>query len=65
LHEPPSSGIKHAHARAVATTGDEDPAGTVIHGNAMLIQALVGLLQFAIGLAMLVGYRRTGVWGEF
>jgi hypothetical protein len=30
-----------------------------------LVQALVGLLQCAIGLAMLVGYRRAGVWGGF
>ena len=31
----------------------------------VLVQALIGLLQFAIGLAMLVGYRRAGIWGEF
>ena len=30
-----------------------------------LLQALLGLVQFAIGLAMLVGYRRSGVWGSF
>jgi hypothetical protein len=29
-----------------------------------LLQALLGLVQFAIGLAMLAGYRRTGVWGS-
>jgi predicted ferric reductase len=30
-----------------------------------LLQALLGLVQFAIGLAMLAGYRRSGVWGSF
>ncbi len=29
----------------------------------VLYQALLGLLQFAIGLAMVSGYRRAGVWG--
>ena len=31
----------------------------------VLLQALIGVVQFAIGLAMLVGYRRAGVWGSF
>ena len=31
----------------------------------MLFQALLGLVQFIIGLAMLAGYRREGVWGRF
>lgn len=29
----------------------------------LLFQGLVGLVQFAIGLAMVAGYRRAGVWG--
>lgn len=29
------------------------------------LQAIVGLIQFVIALAMLAGYRRVGVWGEF
>jgi hypothetical protein len=29
------------------------------------LQAIVGLFQFVIALAMLAGYRRAGVWGEF
>ena len=29
----------------------------------VLFQGLLGLVQFAIGLAMLAGYRRSGVWG--
>ena len=28
-------------------------------------QGIIGLAQVAIGLAMLVGYRRAGVWGSF
>ena len=28
-------------------------------------QGVIGLAQLAIGLAMLVGYRRSGVWGAF
>lgn len=30
-----------------------------------MLQALIGLVQFAIGLAMIAGYRRGGVWGSF
>ncbi len=29
------------------------------------LQAIVGLIQFASALAMLAGYRRVGVWGDF
>jgi hypothetical protein len=31
----------------------------------VLYQALLGLVQFAIGLLMLIGYRRAGTWGAF
>jgi hypothetical protein len=37
----------------------QDPAWYVV------LQAVVGLTQFLIALAMLAGYRRTGVWGAF
>ncbi len=30
----------------------------------VLLQAFLGSVQFAIGLAMLAGYRRVGVWGS-
>ncbi len=30
-----------------------------------LLQAFIGLVQFAIGLIMIVGYRRAGIWGSF
>lgn len=31
----------------------------------VLFQALLGVAQFAIGAAMVAGYRRDGVWGAF
>jgi hypothetical protein len=31
----------------------------------VIFQGLVGVLQVAIGLVMVAGYRRAGVWGEF
>jgi hypothetical protein len=31
----------------------------------LLLQAAIGLVQFAIGLAMLVGLRKAGPWGAF
>lgn len=31
----------------------------------VLFQGLLGIVQFTIGLAMIVGYRRAGVWGTF
>jgi hypothetical protein len=30
-----------------------------------LLQGAIGLVQLAIGLAMLVGFRKAGVWGAF
>jgi hypothetical protein len=30
-----------------------------------LLQALIGVVQVAIGLLMVVGYRREGLWGSF
>jgi len=31
----------------------------------VLLQAIMGFMQVGIGLAMLAGYRRSGVWGSF
>jgi len=31
----------------------------------VLFQGLLGLVQFGIGLVMVVGYRRSGTWGTF
>ncbi len=30
----------------------------------LLFQAVIGLVQFAIGLVMFAGYRRRGIWGS-
>lgn len=30
----------------------------------VVLTAVVGLIQFGIALAMLAGYRKSGVWGE-
>jgi len=37
----------------------QDPAWYVV------LQALVGLIQFVIALALLAGYRKAGVWGAW
>jgi hypothetical protein len=31
----------------------------------IVVQAVVGVIQFLIATAMFIGYRRSGVWGEF
>jgi hypothetical protein len=31
----------------------------------VIFQGVIGLVQVAIGLAMLAGYRRSGVWGAY
>jgi len=31
----------------------------------VIFQGVIGLVQVAIGLAMLAGYRRSGIWGSF
>jgi hypothetical protein len=31
----------------------------------VIFQGVIGLVQVAIGLAMVAGYRRAGVWGSF
>jgi hypothetical protein len=36
-----------------------------VPGWYVVFQGLIGVAQLAIGLAMLAGYRRSGVWGAF
>jgi putative Mn2+ efflux pump MntP len=55
-------GVLRVPTSILALTGALPAAGPTWYE---LVQALVGLLQCAIGLAMLVGYRRAGVWGGF
>jgi hypothetical protein len=56
------AGILRVLASALQLAGivpSQGPAWYVV------LQAVVGLIQFVIALAMLVGYRKTGVWGAF
>ena len=31
----------------------------------LVVQLAIGIAQFGVGLAMMAGYRREGVWGGF
>jgi hypothetical protein len=31
----------------------------------VLLQAIIGVVEFVVGLLMLAGYRREGIWGSF
>jgi hypothetical protein len=56
------SGALHVPAALLELTGvisTVDPAWYV------LLQAVVGLVQFALGLLMVAGCRREGTWGAF
>jgi hypothetical protein len=56
------AGIVRVPASALQLAGiasNQGPAWYVV------LQAVVGLIQFLIALAMLAGYRKTGVWGAF
>lgn len=55
-------GVLRVPAAALQFTGHVaagDPAWYVV------LQTVVGLIQFVIALAMLAGYRRSGMWGAF
>jgi len=55
-------GVVRVPVAALQLTGHiaaGDPAWYVV------LQTVVGVIQFAIALAMLTGYRRSGVWGAF
>jgi hypothetical protein len=56
------AGILRVPASALQLAGivpSQGPAWYVV------LQAVVGLIQFGIALAMLAGYRKVGVWGAF
>lgn len=55
-------GVLRVPASVLQLTGVLRAQGPVWY---TLFQALIGLVQFAIGLAMLAGYRRNGVWGNY
>jgi hypothetical protein len=55
------AGILRAPISALQFTGAvpaQGPAWFVV------LQVVVGLVQFVIGLAMFTGYRKAGIWGE-
>ena len=54
-------GVLRVPASILELTGVLTPAGPTWYA---LFQALLGLLQVAIGLLMLAGYRRDGLWGS-
>ncbi|MDQ6901125.1 MAG: hypothetical protein M3072_16790 [Candidatus Dormibacteraeota bacterium] len=56
------AGLLRLPASVLELTGILPSAGPTWY---MLLQAAVGLVQFAIGLAMLVGFRKAGAWGAF
>ena len=53
-------GIVRVPAAALQLTGIVPRQGPVWD---VVLQAVVGLIQFVIALAMLAGYRKAGVWG--
>jgi hypothetical protein len=56
------AGILRAPYAALQLTGIVASQGPAWY---VALQAVVGLAQFAIALAMLAGYRKTGAWGAF
>ena len=55
-------GIVRVPAAAIQLAGIVPRQGPVWD---VVLQAVVGLIQFVIALAMLAGYRKAGVWGAF
>jgi hypothetical protein len=56
------AGILHVLVSALQLVGAMAKEGP---GWYVLLQLVVGLIQFVIALAMLAGYRRAGLWGTF
>ena len=54
-------GVLRVPASILELTGVLPPPGPTWY---LLFQALLGLVQVAIGLLMLAGYRRAGLWGS-
>ena len=56
------AGLLRVPAAALELTGHlstDDPAWYIV------LQAVIGVIQFLIATAMFLGFRRSGVWGEF
>jgi hypothetical protein len=56
------AGILHVLVSALQLVGMNAYEGPEWY---VLLQLVVGLIQFVIALAMLAGYRKAGVWGAF
>ncbi|HVC76072.1 MAG TPA: hypothetical protein VND96_06085 [Candidatus Micrarchaeaceae archaeon] len=56
------AGILHVIVSALQLVGMNANQGPEWY---VLLQLVVGLIQFVIALAMLAGYRKAGVWGAF
>lgn len=56
------SGVLRVPASALELAGMLAKTGPAWY---LVLQAVIGLVQFGIGLAMLSGLRRAGVWGPF
>ena len=56
------AGLLRVPASALQLAGIVPGPGPVWY---LVLQAVVGLIQFVIALAMLVGYRKAGVWSAF
>ena len=55
------AGILRAPISALQLTGAAPAQGPAWF---VVLQVVVGLVQFVIGLVMLAGYRKAGIWGE-
>ena len=56
------AGLLRVPAAALELTGHlstDDPTWYIV------LQAVIGVIQFLIATAMFLGFRRSGVWGEF
>jgi hypothetical protein len=56
------AGVLRPPASALELTGTIAAQGPAWY---TMLQGAIGLVQFAIGIAMVVGYRRGGPWGSF
>jgi hypothetical protein len=56
------AGLLRVPAAALELTGVLPSDGPTWY---LFLQAAIGLVQFAIGLAMLIGLRKSGPWGAF
>ena len=56
------AGALRAPASVLELTGKLPASGPSWY---VVVQGFVGVIQLAIGIALLVGYRKSGVWGAF